>query len=694
MTSYYEVFEVAPADVTENDAVHPVEQGEGQQDWWSDQSWRSRPENWSWHSDRAGHDWGGYHSWSWEEPAISEWSSEASWDGRGGHRGTAGRSNWSFHGEDERYAGSVHSNWSYGGRAREVPFGGARGDPGGQGRRDGESEAAEPVSPPAPGFDRDGNPPSGEVSSVGDGGPPRAVNAEETKKPGGKVSNTYPPIFRAKPGESYRDWRRSVDFWLGGEGHQIPVEYIGPRIMVQLRDRAAQLVRHLNNDDVNKADGMSKIFMVLERSPLVKQLDKHRVDQHRKRLMSLNRVAGESLESYITRGNIYSNHLLGLDSSLEMGEKFYIGHLLDHARLTRRDKALVRTRAGEETEDSVTNAMIELAAELEGEHGYPIGASEPNAAGANGEEFLVQRAERNYNGNGGKKFFGKAALGVDVMSQCGEDDQDAMLLDDPSEDGLDEDVPMEIVEAEKEAFAMHYKAKQRMAEVKKLRKYYKQGETSDERKRAIAEKMKVTACHNCGEVGHWNRECPKGKQPQQAYLAISNASRRRRRGPSTTMGTIEETAKEEEEREWNLLMSLCSQEATEASDQPARVYMVLPGERGVRSEGVAPHEVLWCVEELKGSVILDLGCLKSVAGTKWINQVIKRWQENGRWFKVFAEKEIFRFGNGETLPSKYGVLLQATFAGQDVILNFSVVQGDCPPLLSRPACTQLHGGHI
>ena len=111
--------------------------------------------------------------------------------------------------------------------------------------RDGEGEAAEPVSPPAPGFDRDGNPPSGEVSSVGDGGPPRAVNAEETKKPGGKVSNTYPPIFRAKPGESYRDWRRSVDFWLGGEGHQIPVEYIGPRIMVQLRDRAAQLVRHL-----------------------------------------------------------------------------------------------------------------------------------------------------------------------------------------------------------------------------------------------------------------------------------------------------------------------------------------------------------------------------------------------------------------------------------------------------------------
>lgn len=214
---------------------------------------------------------------------------------------------------------------------------------------------------------------------------------------------------------------------MSGEDHQIPVEYIGPRIMVQLRDRAAQLVRHLNNDDVNKVDGMSRIFAVLERSPLVKQLDKHRVDQHRKRLMSLNRVAGESLESYITRGNIYRNQLLGLDSSLEMGEKFYIGHLLDHARLTRRDKALVRTRAGEETEESVTNAMIELAAELEGEHGCPIGASEPNVAGANGEEFLVQRPERNFTGGGGKKFFGKAALGVDMMSQVGDEECDGAL---------------------------------------------------------------------------------------------------------------------------------------------------------------------------------------------------------------------------------------------------------------------------
>ena len=130
--------------------------------------------------------------------------------------------------------------------------------------------------------------------------------------------------------------------------------------MVQLRERAAQLVKHLEPEDVNGKDGLAKIFTTLERTPIVKQNEKHRVDWHRKRLLTLNRFAGESLESYITRAGLYRDQLAGLDDSLNMGEKFFVGHLLDHARLTRRDKALVRTHAIDEGEVAVTGAMMEL----------------------------------------------------------------------------------------------------------------------------------------------------------------------------------------------------------------------------------------------------------------------------------------------------------------------------------------------
>ena len=57
--------------------------------------------------------------------------------------------------------------------------------------------------------------------------------------------------------------------------------------MVQVRDRAGQLVHHLTNEDVNKPNGLELVVSTWEKSPLIRQLDKHRVDLHRKRLMSL-----------------------------------------------------------------------------------------------------------------------------------------------------------------------------------------------------------------------------------------------------------------------------------------------------------------------------------------------------------------------------------------------------------------------
>ena len=154
-----------------------------------------------------------------------------------------------------------------------------------------------PTSPPAA-RDVSGALPSGEVSSAGQMKDHRVAGDMKHNK----ISSSYPPVFRAKPGESYREWKRAVGFWLGGEAGPLPPELIGPRLMVQLRDRAGQLVHHLSNEDVNKPGGMDLVMQTLEKSPLIRQLDKHKIDLHRKRLMSLRRQPHESIKSYVTRG--------------------------------------------------------------------------------------------------------------------------------------------------------------------------------------------------------------------------------------------------------------------------------------------------------------------------------------------------------------------------------------------------------
>ena len=85
--------------------------------------------------------------------------------------------------------------------------------------------------------------------------------------------------------------------------------------------------------------------------------------------------------------------------------------------------------------------------------------------------------------------------------------------------------------------------------------------------------------------------------------------------------------------------------------------------------------------------------MKSVVGLEWMKGLVSEWKENKRWYRVFPDNEVFQFGNGEHLTSRYCVHFEAMLATRHVVLAMSVVNGNCPPLLSRHACSQL-GLHI
>ena len=157
-----------------------------------------------------------------------------------------------------------------------------------------------------------------------------------------KLHSSFPPEFRARPGESWRDYWRGVEFWLASEGAQLPHAVRSSRLMQQLKERAAKIVNHLSVNEVSGEDGISIIKNEMEKSPIIRLLEHKEVDKRRQKFMKLARHAGESLESFINRASIY-RHENDRCQNYKVGSKFYLGYLIDAARLTRKDVALVKT---------------------------------------------------------------------------------------------------------------------------------------------------------------------------------------------------------------------------------------------------------------------------------------------------------------------------------------------------------------
>ena len=162
--------------------------------------------------------------------------------------------------------------------------------------------------------------------------------------------------------------------------------------MQQLRERAAKIVQHLSVDEVSGADGIEVIKKTIESSPIIKILDQKTVDRRRQKFLRLQRLPQESIdhESFLNRAEIYRRENQS-SPEYQVGAKFYIGHLLDAARFTKRDLALIKAASGGslEDEDAVTTSMIDLSDQLEGQPGCPIGRGEPLLDQE--DKYLVQK---------------------------------------------------------------------------------------------------------------------------------------------------------------------------------------------------------------------------------------------------------------------------------------------------------------
>ena len=243
------------------------------------------------------------------------------------------------------------------------------------------------------------------------------------------------------------------------------------------------------------------------------------------------------MESFINCASIY-RHENDQCQNYKVGTKFYLGHLLDAAKLSKKDEALIKTASqGLHDEGRVVNAMLDLAEQLEGLPGYPIGKGEPDMPDE--DKYLFQkrssdsgptnhRDERSGRfqpgpkGSRGHRMRGKWKQvfhtiledmessdenGSEPTPDEGEpEDLDATGAEDDSTSGEIEtptDIPAEV-------FAQEYKAKKKVNEIKQMRQYYRKD--PEKTKAWIKEQQKREPCFLCQKLGHWSQECPLRKK--------------------------------------------------------------------------------------------------------------------------------------------------------------------------------------
>ncbi|OLP99839.1 Anaphase-promoting complex subunit 10 [Symbiodinium microadriaticum] len=148
---------------------------------------------------------------------------------------------------------------------------------------------------------------------------------------------------------------------------------------------------------------------------------------------------------------------------------------------------------------------------------------------------------------------------------------------------------------------------------------FQKGTNGDRTRACMKEQQKTEPCFLCQKLGHWSQECPLrkkgGQRPSSSHQVHVTA------GPYKS-----------DQGQWELLQSIVGYMPECSSERETAPHSCLVT---MASESVmAEHEVFWSLREWRSSLILDLGCMKSVAGTRWVNQHIRRLKSLGRWMKA------------------------------------------------------------
>ena len=94
----------------------------------------------------------------------------------------------------------------------------------------------------------------------------------------------------------------------------------------------------------------------------------------------------------------------------------------------------------------------------------------------------------------------------------------------------------------------------------------------------------------------------------------------------------------------------------------------------------------WFLGETIGCAVVDSGCSKTVAGSKWVQCFLESLDSDDlSKIHTKASNEVFKFGKGESIRSKGKIIIPVQFGTRKATIESDIVEADVPLLLSKEA---------